>query len=100
MWFFFSNASSHFIASKENMTEMVSQIKKTQMLVMTAQKEFSIIRHSKARFLVGLKKYKKAKKSILRYRKYVGQIEVTADLKRKIKQLFQVYLFRLTRLYG
>ena len=75
------------------MTEIVSQIKKrTQMLVMTAQKEFSIIRHSKARFFVGLKKYKKAKGSILRYRKYVGQIEVTADLKQKITTVSSVFV--------
>ena len=67
---------------------------------MTAENEFLIIRHPEAHFFIGFKKYKKAKTNILRYGKYVVQIEVTADLKRKFERLFQVYLFRLTHLYG
>ena len=81
------------------MTKIVRRVKKAQILVITAQNEFLMINYPEACSFVGFKKHKKAKRNILRYRKYVAQIESTTDLKRKIEQQFHVYAFRLTNLY-
>ena len=53
MWLFSHfYASSHFIASKKEYDRNSHSGKKAQVLVMTAQNKFSIIRHSKAHFLL------------------------------------------------
>ena len=83
----------HVIACKKEYRKNSQEGKKTQILVMTAQNEFSIIKHPESCFLVGLNKHKKPKTNILTYGKYVNQIEVTTDLKLNSKKLSSILKF-------
>ena len=57
-----------------------------------------ITNHLEACFFIGFQKHKEAKTNILKYAKYVRNIKITNNLKRKIEQNLTFFVFRLPEL--
>ena len=63
----------------------VTQLGKTQMLIKTTFNSYSIIKHQEVRFFVGFQNHSKAKRNILRFPNYIGEIELSGHLSNKVK---------------
>ena len=64
----------------------VTQLGKMQMFLKTTSNSYSIIKHQEIRFFfVGLQNHLKAKRNILRFPNYIGEIELSGHLSNKVK---------------